>query len=183
MQTRRDQKLLVAFNLLLQPRAAERHSLVHNAVINRLLREAGYRERYSRRPQSQRRLCRHHCITTLSPNVTRNELGALPSQTSHRLKQSSPILHVLGMWPVSFDCPYIFDHCDNSVKAEKYDSSHSELNIDNLKFTQENESNSSNRTIFVIIPILRYAAFTITVGYWRFLKFPDAFYFSIKQTY
>ena len=36
--------------------------------------------------------CRHRCITTLSPDVIRNELGALPSQTSHRLKLSSPVL-------------------------------------------------------------------------------------------
>ena len=37
-----------------------------------------------------RRVGRHRCITTLSPDVTQNELGALPSQTSHRLKLSSP---------------------------------------------------------------------------------------------
>ena len=50
-------------------------------------------EHYSRRPQSQSRLCKHRCITTLSPDVTRNELGALPSQTLHRLKLSSPVLN------------------------------------------------------------------------------------------
>ena len=32
------------------------------------------------------------CITMPSPDVTRNELGALPSQTSHRRKLSSPDL-------------------------------------------------------------------------------------------
>ena len=42
--------------------------------------------------------CRHRCNTTLSPDVTRNELGALPSQTSHRLKLSSPGLEDDRQW-------------------------------------------------------------------------------------
>ena len=54
-----------------------------------VIRDAGHREHYSRRPQTQRRLCRHRCITTLSPDVTGNGLRALASQTSHRLKLSS----------------------------------------------------------------------------------------------
>ena len=60
--------------------------------------DAGYREHYSRRPSSQRRLCRHRCITTLSPDVTGNELGALPSQTSHRPKPSSPAVGSPILW-------------------------------------------------------------------------------------
>ena len=67
-------------------------------VLAIIIRDAGYREHYSRRPPSQRRLCRHRCITTLSPDVTRNELGALPSQTSHRLKLSSPVLRFDSAW-------------------------------------------------------------------------------------
>ena len=59
-------------------------------LLAMIIRDAGHREHYSRHPQSQRCLCRQRCITTLSPDVTRNELGALPSQTSHRLKLSSP---------------------------------------------------------------------------------------------
>ena len=47
---------------------------------------------------------RHRCITTLSPDVTRNELGALHSQTSHRLKLSSPVLY-----------PYVVYYHKNSI--------------------------------------------------------------------
>ena len=60
-----------------------------------VIRDPSHREHYSRHPQSRRRLCRHRCTTTLSPDVTRNGLRALASQTSHRLKLSSPDLNCL----------------------------------------------------------------------------------------
>ena len=64
-------------------------------LLDIVIRDAGHREHYSRRPRSQRLSYRHRCITMPSPDVTRNELGALPSQTSHRLKLSSPDIETL----------------------------------------------------------------------------------------
>ena len=87
-----------------------------------IIRDAGYREHYIRRPPSQRRLCRHRCITTLSPDVTRNELGALPSQTSHRLKLSSPVPRECGKRHIGETCrplqTRVNEHKRNTTNGE-----------------------------------------------------------------
>ena len=54
-----------------------------------------------------RRVGRQRCITTLSPDVTRNELGTLPLQMSHRLKLSSPAIDPQAMGAAGFTAGFV----------------------------------------------------------------------------